>query len=631
MNNTLILIMRNGSRRSLITTLMLLTASSAFSADTTRSTTTSQNAASQQAADTTVQKELQKLFQQSGTEMPSLRNKDLPYANSPQMNRVRRIQEKPRTAEPPRAAQAQASPPEKKKKGNLLSRFFGRFRRQKPVEDEAAAVSEPPAIVGEGHGPTGNYVIARPSAREQRPVTTLPQSGGTRQQATAQTRRPTGQVPALQVSRPTAPPMQNRTPAPAQRPARSQQSTPDRQPTTAQQPARSPQPAPKAKEIPRLDFTQDEEPKADAFVSPFEDQAAASDEDGLLDLDAIVEIPQAISENHAATEAAVESAVEEVQELVEQETSADSPYTGLTLREDDEWENPFAASDAAGSADQTPAAADGIELEDNPFFLAEQALNNGSSDAEEATSADGTEDRVRITPRSRRQSSVGETRERIGPEAAENPFAETDAAESPEQKQPVQPQWRARLASDRSTASVARNRRLATADRAPAARTEAERWRPSADSESDSSAKAPTFADRIDEATGAGSAELSPHEIRRRKIEARGHLSGFMGFCPVALRESRDLVDASSEYAADFGRQTYQFSSEQARARFDADPSRYAPAAGGADVVALVNSGEHHAGSLRFAMWYRDRLYLFQSRETMRLFRENPASFADQY
>jgi YHS domain-containing protein len=104
-----------------------------------------------------------------------------------------------------------------------------------------------------------------------------------------------------------------------------------------------------------------------------------------------------------------------------------------------------------------------------------------------------------------------------------------------------------------------------------------------------------------------------------------------MGFCPVILREDRDLADMSEDHEARFGLNTYHFSSAEACDRFKANPTRYAPAAGGADVVALVNSGEQHAGSLEFAMWYRDRLYLFCSQETAGLFRADPASFGDQY
>ncbi|MCH2210040.1 MAG: hypothetical protein MK110_01970 [Fuerstiella sp.] len=118
-------------------------------------------------------------------------------------------------------------------------------------------------------------------------------------------------------------------------------------------------------------------------------------------------------------------------------------------------------------------------------------------------------------------------------------------------------------------------------------------------------------------------------QSRREKIEARRHMTGFMGFCPVQLREAKQLTEGSVSHESRFGPNTYHFSSAIARDRFEANPTRYAPAIGGADIVSLVNSGELHAGSLEFALWYQDRLYLFCSRETMQMFWNAPASFAN--
>lgn len=115
------------------------------------------------------------------------------------------------------------------------------------------------------------------------------------------------------------------------------------------------------------------------------------------------------------------------------------------------------------------------------------------------------------------------------------------------------------------------------------------------------------------------------------RIMSRTGKTGFKGFCPVALRDQRELIDAHSNLRARFGLATYYFSSSAAKARFEADPTRYAPAAGGSDVVLLVNTGEEEIGSLDFSLWYRDRLYLFRSRETRALFSKNPTRFANQY
>ena len=120
-------------------------------------------------------------------------------------------------------------------------------------------------------------------------------------------------------------------------------------------------------------------------------------------------------------------------------------------------------------------------------------------------------------------------------------------------------------------------------------------------------------------------------EMQQRRILARADQTGFKGFCPVALRDDQELVDSSDTFTSIFGLQTYVFSSAKAKAIFDNDPSRYAPAAGGNDVVVLVNSGEEQAGQLGYALWYRGRLYLFRSRETMTQFSNDPQRFASQY
>ncbi len=126
-------------------------------------------------------------------------------------------------------------------------------------------------------------------------------------------------------------------------------------------------------------------------------------------------------------------------------------------------------------------------------------------------------------------------------------------------------------------------------------------------------------------------AEQERRQRQQRQILVRAGQTGFKGFCPVMLRERRELVEANPQFTSTFGLQTYTFSSAESKIAFDSDPSRYAPAAGGSDVVVLVNSGEEQAGQLDYALWYRDRLYLFRSRETMTLFSKDPQRFASQY
>jgi YHS domain-containing protein len=126
-------------------------------------------------------------------------------------------------------------------------------------------------------------------------------------------------------------------------------------------------------------------------------------------------------------------------------------------------------------------------------------------------------------------------------------------------------------------------------------------------------------------------AEQDRRTHQQRLIQSRSGQAGFKGFCPVELRDRRELIDTNPQFTATFGLQTYTFSSAEAKTAFEADPSRYAPAAGGSDVVLLVNSGEEEQGMLDYALWYRDRLYLFRSRETMAMFNKDPQRFANQY
>jgi YHS domain-containing protein len=123
-------------------------------------------------------------------------------------------------------------------------------------------------------------------------------------------------------------------------------------------------------------------------------------------------------------------------------------------------------------------------------------------------------------------------------------------------------------------------------------------------------------------------AEQAERRRQLERIQARQDLTGFKGFCPVALRDQRQLVDAQPQIQSTFGLHTWTFSSDEARLAFEADPQRYAPAAGGDDVVILATRQEQVPGKLDFALWYRGRLHLFSSRETMASFLENPQQFA---
>jgi YHS domain-containing protein len=104
------------------------------------------------------------------------------------------------------------------------------------------------------------------------------------------------------------------------------------------------------------------------------------------------------------------------------------------------------------------------------------------------------------------------------------------------------------------------------------------------------------------------------------KIFERVGLKGFKGFCPVALRDQRELINSKSKFKAIFESRIYYFSTSEARDKFENDPKHYAPVHGGKDLVMLRDDEKKVQGSLDHAVWFRDRLYLFSSSDSIKTF-----------
>ena len=114
---------------------------------------------------------------------------------------------------------------------------------------------------------------------------------------------------------------------------------------------------------------------------------------------------------------------------------------------------------------------------------------------------------------------------------------------------------------------------------------------------------------------------------KMKLIAERGELRGLKGFCPVMLRDERDLKNALPEHHSTFKGRTYYFGSADAKAAFDEHPQQYAPISGGQDVV-LLKEKVTKEGSLDHAVWFKDRLYLFTSQKTLEQFVATPKEFA---
>ncbi len=111
-------------------------------------------------------------------------------------------------------------------------------------------------------------------------------------------------------------------------------------------------------------------------------------------------------------------------------------------------------------------------------------------------------------------------------------------------------------------------------------------------------------------------------------ISSRKNVRGFKGFCPVALRDRRELLDTDPEFQVLYQEKLYYFSSDESKRRFEIDPEHYLPASSGRDVVVFKDSGTIEEGMLDFAVWYQGRLYLFASKESMTKFSTTPSDYA---
>lgn len=141
---------------------------------------------------------------------------------------------------------------------------------------------------------------------------------------------------------------------------------------------------------------------------------------------------------------------------------------------------------------------------------------------------------------------------------------------------------------------------------------------------------APALLPQTPAANAAPVAKAKPSEAdeKMRRIRERDGMTGLKGFCPVTLRDQRELRDAQTQFEAAYRGQKYHFASADAKLRFEANPARYAPAAYGADVVSLARDKDVVEGTLDHAAWFRGRLYLFGSQASHDEFVSNPIEFA---
>lgn len=115
--------------------------------------------------------------------------------------------------------------------------------------------------------------------------------------------------------------------------------------------------------------------------------------------------------------------------------------------------------------------------------------------------------------------------------------------------------------------------------------------------------------------------------IESYRPDRRGY-GGLHGICVVTLRDQRRLATPQSQFYSVYLSQRYEFASSEAKDAFDANPALYAPAFEGRDAVMVAWASDDGLGTLRYAGFYRQRLYLFQSADSRDEFCRDPRRYA---
>ena len=122
----------------------------------------------------------------------------------------------------------------------------------------------------------------------------------------------------------------------------------------------------------------------------------------------------------------------------------------------------------------------------------------------------------------------------------------------------------------------------------------------------------------------------SAADERLKKLTEAPEKTGLKGFCPVALRQKGQLIEAKPQFNTTYQGKKYQFSTMAAKAAFEAEPQLFAPVHSGLDGVALLDHEKSVPGSLDHAVWYQGHLYLFASRENRETFVNAPDEYLNE-
>ena len=99
----------------------------------------------------------------------------------------------------------------------------------------------------------------------------------------------------------------------------------------------------------------------------------------------------------------------------------------------------------------------------------------------------------------------------------------------------------------------------------------------------------------------------------------------FNSQCLTSVIDQRKLVPGSSEFTAEYRGQILYFRNAAQRDRFFRTPDAYWPQLDGMCAMTFLETGRQVPGQLKFAVVFREQIWLFQQRTQLQAFIESPA------
>ena len=99
----------------------------------------------------------------------------------------------------------------------------------------------------------------------------------------------------------------------------------------------------------------------------------------------------------------------------------------------------------------------------------------------------------------------------------------------------------------------------------------------------------------------------------------------FNGQCLISVIDQRKLVPGSSDFTEEYRGQTLYFHNAAQRDRFLRTPDAYWPQLDGMCAMTFLKTGRQVPGQLKFAVVFREQIWVLQQRSQLRAFIESPA------